>query len=191
MQELSDNLSKVVTELSIPPPKQTFAEVPKPQQNLLPLNIDIANVRPTNQSRPRKGLPPIAHPNACKYYDNLAHGDSIVKRISYKLFIKSQSTLKIALNGKGTRDNHHFVNETLQLDKEPKNIIIHVGTNDLNNGISPPKVIEIMNSLTSSIKHKFPNSKVILSSVLSRQNNLSFNSQMNSYNDLLQQFHPI
>ena len=86
------------------------------------------------------------------------------------------------------RDIHHFVNGTLQLDKEPKNIFIHVGTNDLNNGISPPKVIEMMNSLTSSIKHKFPNSKVILSSVLSRQNNLSFNSQMNSYNDLLQQF---
>ena len=63
-----------------------------------------------------------------------------------------------------------------------------MGTNDLNNGISPPKVIEMMNSHTFSIKHKFPNSKVILSSVLSRQNNLSFNSQMNSYNDLLQQF---
>ena len=69
----------------------------------------------------------------------LYFGDSIVKRISYKLFIKGQSTLKIALlSGKGTRDIHHFVNETLQLDKEPKNIFIHVGTNDLNNGISPP-----------------------------------------------------
>ena len=188
MQELSDNLSKVVTELSIPTPKQTFAELPKPQQNLLPHNIDITNARPTNQSRPQRGLPPIAHPNASNYYDNLTLGNSIVKRISCKLFIKGQSTLKIALSEKGTSDIHHFVNEALQLDKEPKNIFIHVGTNDLNNGISPPKVIEMMNSLTSSIKHKFPNSKVILSSVLSRQNNLSVNSQMNSYNDLLQQF---
>ena len=146
------------------------------------------SIRPTNQSRPQRGLPPIAHPNASKYYDNLILGDSVVKRISYKLFIKGQSTLKIALSGKGTRDIHHFVNETLQLDKESKNIFIHVGTNGLNNGISPPKVIEMMNSLTFSIKHKFPNSKIILSSVLSRQNNLSFNSQMKSYNDLLQQF---
>ena len=128
MQELSDNLSKVVTELSIPTPKQTFAEVPKPEQNLLPHNFDITNVRPTNQSRPQRGLPPIAHPNARKYYDNLILGDSIVKRISYKLFIKGQSTLKIALRGKGTRHIHHFVNETQQLDKEPKNIFIHVGT---------------------------------------------------------------
>ena len=188
MQELSDNLSKVVTKLSIPAPKQTFPEVPKPLQNLLPHNNDITNARPTNQSRPQRGLPPIAHPDASKYYDNLILGDPIVKRISYKLFIKGQSTLKIAFSGKGTRNIHHFVNETLQLDKEPKNIFIHVGTNDINNGILLPKVIEIMNSLTSLMKHKFPNSKVILSLVLSRQNNLSFDSQMNSYNDLLQQF---
>ena len=66
MQELSDNLSKVVSKLSIHTPKQTFAEVPKPQQNLLPHNIDITNVRPTNQSRPQRGMPPIAHPNASK-----------------------------------------------------------------------------------------------------------------------------
>ena len=95
MQELSDNLSKVVTELSTPTPKQTFAEVPEPQQNPLPHNIDITNARPTNQSRPERGLPSIAHPNAGKYYDNLILGDSIVKRISYKLLIKGQSTLKL------------------------------------------------------------------------------------------------
>ena len=63
----------------------------------------MISARPTTQSRPQKGLPPIAHPNASKYYDNLILGDSIVKRISYKLFIKGQSTLKIALSEKGTR----------------------------------------------------------------------------------------
>ena len=59
MQELSGNLSKVLTELSIPTPKQTFAEVSEPQQNLH--YIDMTNARPTNQSRSQTGLPPIAH----------------------------------------------------------------------------------------------------------------------------------
>ena len=52
IQELSDNLSKVLTELSIPTSKQTFAEVSKPQQNLLPHNIDMIGARATIHSRP-------------------------------------------------------------------------------------------------------------------------------------------
>ena len=46
MQELSDNLSKVLPELSIPTPKQSFAELSKRQQNLLPHNIDLISARP-------------------------------------------------------------------------------------------------------------------------------------------------
>ena len=107
-----------------------------------------------------------------------------------RLFSEKQclTFLKSTFLNAGSRCIYHFINETLQLDKGPKNVFIHVGTNDLNNGISPPsrKVVEMMNSLTSSIKNKFPNNKVIKSSVLSRLNSLGFNSQMNSYDDLLQ-----
>ena len=101
MHELSDNLSKVLTELSIPTPKKTFAEVSKPQQNLLPHNIDMISAKPTIQSRPQKDCHQLHTQMLVNIiYDNLVLGDLIVKGISYKLFIKGQSTLKIALNVK-------------------------------------------------------------------------------------------
>ena len=40
------------------------------------------------------------HPNANKQFDNLILGDSIIKRISHKLFSKHQEKLKISLSGR-------------------------------------------------------------------------------------------
>ena len=106
-----------------------------------PFTLFIFNIynNHKNTSRPQRGLPPIAQQDGGKYYDNLIFGDSVVKQISYKLFIKGQPTLKIALSRNGTKDIHHFVNETLQLDRDLKNVFIHGGKNDLNNEFHHPK----------------------------------------------------
>ena len=65
------------------------------------------------------------HPNANKQFDNLILGDSIIKRISHRLFLRHQETLKISSSGRGTKDVHSFVNEKLQLNVHPKNVLFN------------------------------------------------------------------
>ena len=111
------------------------------------------------------------HPNANKQFDNLILGDSIINRISHKLFSKHQETLKISLSGRGTRDFHSFVNEKLQLNLHPKNVFIQVGSNDLSNNIKPNKLMEMTENLSFSIKEKFESSNLIFCGIIPRIDN--------------------
>ena len=94
----------------------------------------------------------MTHPNANKQFNNLILGDSIMKRISHKLFSKHQKTMKICFSGRSTRDVHSLLNEKLQFNIHPKNVSIQVGSNDLSNNTKPNKLMEMTENLSVSIK---------------------------------------
>ena len=70
-------------------------------------------------------------------------------------------------------DVHTFVNET-EVEKEPKKILLQVGTNTLSNADEPDPsaFFSEMGRTISALRGKFPNAKIFVSSLLPRKDHL-------------------
>ena len=138
--------------------------------------------QPTNHSNILKESP--AH--LSHGYDHIVIGDSIVSGVSYKRFVADESTLKISLRGKGIKEVHRYISDKLNnLSKDPSNIFIHVGSNDLQNGTSPENLLTLTEELGGCLIHHFPHSTKIFSSVINRIGNDGFNQSAKVYSNLL------
>ena len=179
IKEISEKLASIQSELT-DYVKPTETESPSRNGQTIGQFDKQSSMSSTDQNK--------IHPNANKQFVNLILGDSIIKRISHKLFSKHQETLKISLSGRGRRDVHSFVNEKLQLNVHPKNVFIQVGSNDLSNNIKPNKLMEMTENLSFSIKEKFESSNLIFCGIIPRIDNEAFNYHMKIYNNMLKNF---
>ena len=68
-------------------------------------------------------------------HDNIAHliiGDSIIQGINENKFHKNFGMKVASLRGKGIIEVHEYLDQVIFKRGNPKNIIIHTGSNDVN-----------------------------------------------------------
>ena len=70
------------------------------------------------------------------------------------------------------------------LRKKPKFLIIHVGTNDIKNS-SRAKIMEHFEEITELVSRNSPSTKLILSSVIMRNDDGKLNDEIGHVNELL------
>ena len=103
--------------------------------------------------------------------EHLIIGDSIIQNISSDKFHKGKKTKIITQRGKGIDNVMDYLHQT---ELDPKNLIIHTGSNDIAN-MDVDNVKEKFESLFDIIIKKFKNSKVYISVPINRYGNSSFN----------------
>ena len=105
--------------------------------------------------------------------EHLIIGDSLVQGIKETLFHKNATTKVVSLRGKGIKEVYEFLDKAIFTEGKPKNIIIHIGSNDLTEvkSVEEGKNLEIKyEELISMVKKKFDSSKIIISMVINRFN---------------------
>ena len=109
--------------------------------------------------------------------DDLQHlivGDSIVQGIKNQQFHKGQNTKVISLRGRGLQEVRKYFQSVLLEGSQPKNIFIHVGSNDVLNDTAE-NFIKEYETLIEEIKIKFQDSKLFVSLIIQKVNNEHFN----------------
>ncbi len=96
----------------------------------------------------------------------LVVGDSILKGIKPHLFDKSGKAFIKTLNGRRIKDVAHFIDGIKE--NNLKSILCHVGTNDLSDKLSST-ILRDFKDLIHIIKFKFPNVRILISSIVSRE----------------------
>ena len=105
--------------------------------------------------------------------DDLQHlivGDSIVQGIKNQQFYKGQTTKVISLRGKGSQEVRKYFQSVSLEGSQPKNIFIHVGSNDVLNDTAE-KFKKEYETLIEEIKIKFQDSKLFVSLIIQKVNN--------------------
>ena len=116
--------------------------------------------------------------------EHLIIGDSLVQGIKETLFHKNATTKVVSLRGKGIKEVYEFLDKVIFTEGKPKNIIIHIGSNDLTKvkSVEEGKNLEIKyEELISMVKKKFDSSKIIISMVINRFNE-EFNRKAQTFN---------
>ena len=101
--------------------------------------------------------------------EHLIIGDSLVKIIKENLFYKNATTKVVPFRGKGIKETYEFLDKAIFTKGRPKNIMIHIGSNDLTKvkSVEEGKNLEIKyEELISMVKKKFDCSKIIISVVI-------------------------
>ena len=135
----------------------------------------------------RQFLKATSTPNDNIIYESVEHliiGDSLVQRIKETLFHKNATTKVVSLRGKGIKEVYEFLDKVIFTEGKPKNIIIHIGSNDLTKvkSVEEGKSLEIKyEELISMVKKKFDSSKIIISMVINRFNE-EFNRKAQTFN---------
>ena len=90
----------------------------------------------------------------------------------------------VSLRGKGIKEVYELLDKVIFTEGKPKNIIIHIGSNDLTKvkSVEEGKNLEIKyEELISMVKKKFDSSKIIMSMVINRFNE-EFNRKAQTFN---------
>ena len=116
--------------------------------------------------------------------EHLIIGDSLVQGIKENLFHKNAATKVVSLRRKGIKEAYEFLDKAIFTKGKPKNIIIHIGPNDL----TKVKLVEggknlgiKYGELISMVKKKFDSLKIIISMVINRFNK-EFNRKPQTFN---------
>jgi len=114
-------------------------------------------------------------------------GDSLVKnvqgwRVSNGKRVK---TVVKSFSGASVNDMFDYIQPTIR--QHPEHIILHVGTNDLKNS-NPRKVAERIVDLGNLVETESPNTKVTISSLLTRSDDPSLASKIKEVNKILKTF---
>ena len=114
-------------------------------------------------------------------------GDSLVKnvqgwRVSNGKRVK---TVVKSFSGASVNDMFDYIQTTIR--QHPEHIILHVGTNDLKYS-NPRKVAEKIVDLGYLAETDSPNTKVTISSLLTRSDDLSLASKIKEVNKILKSF---
>ena len=114
---------------------------------------------------------------------HLIIGDSIIQGIKGSLFHKGKNTQVVSLRGKGVTEVKEYIQK---MSTQPKNIIIHCGSNDLVKSTSED-VSNKVAILIDIIKEKFKNSKILISIPLYRLGNEPFNRKIQKFGSLVKE----
>ena len=115
---------------------------------------------------------------------HLIVGDSIIQGIKEQIFHKGQRTKIVSLKGKGMNEVRDHIERMSIQGKDPQNITIHVGSNDLNH-YSPELLSKKFEDLIEYIQEKLRFSKILISLVLQKMGNYQFNRKAREVNQLL------
>ncbi|CAB3987388.1 Scavenger receptor cysteine-rich type 1 M130 [Paramuricea clavata] len=111
-------------------------------------------------------------------------GDSMLKHLNPRR-IQQGIDQKISIKtfpGAGVDEMTHYVKPTLQ--KKPKHIILHIGTNDLQTK-SPDALIKAVTKLGEAITQEISGIELTLSEVITRTDDLQLADKVNIYNNKL------
>lgn len=90
-----------------------------------------------------------------------------------------------SFSGASANDMFDYIQPTIR--QHPEHIILHVGTNDFKNSNSR-KVAERIVDLGNLVETESPNTKVTISSLLTRSDDLSLTSKIKEVNKILKTF---
>ena len=97
----------------------------------------------------------------------LTYIDSNAKHINlYKLFHKQRVNTRRCYTLQQAIDR--FNNELPVEGQEPTDIVLHVGTNNLDHD-SPQEIVRLMNEFVQCVKNKFPKATIHISEILPRK----------------------
>ena len=119
--------------------------------------------------------------------DNIEHliiGDSIIQGINENKFHKNFGTKVVPLRGKGIIEVCEYLDQVIFKRGNPKNIIIHTGSNDINK-LTIDEMENRFEELIEFVKNKFGASKIIISMVIDRFGNDEFKQKVQSFNTVL------
>ena len=120
--------------------------------------------------------------------DNIEHliiEDSIIQGINKSKFHKNFRTEVVSLRGKGIIEVHEYLDQVIFKRGNPKNIIIHTGTNDIKK-LTIDKMENRFEELIEFVKNKFSTSKIIIIyMVIDRFGNEEFKQKVQTFNTVL------
>lgn len=143
-----------------------------------------------NQGAPQKketrSYKPITFPDNC---DNLIISDSMGKRISGKKMTedKNEVTCIRSYSGLKIQEMITLVQQTAETQSCDivQNVILHVGTNNVNTGENNETVRKNVKKLLATVSHKFPNAHVHISSIIPRKGNETTQNTVKSMNNII------
>ena len=109
-------------------------------------------------------------------------GDSLLNGIKANGFKKQNVTIK-AHSGATSEDIIHYIKPVI--NKKPDKVIIHCGTNDIPKDI---KTIDNLKKIDDYIKVNSPNTKLVLSAIITRQDNREYGIKVGTMNERLKKF---
>ena len=115
---------------------------------------------------------------------HLIIGDSIIQGIKEQVFHKGKRTKVLSLKGKGINAVRDYIERMSLQGKDPQNIIIHVGSNDLNH-YSLALLSKEFEDLIEYIQEKHRFSKILICLVSQKMGNYQFNRKAREVNQLL------
>ena len=125
------------------------------------------------------------HSKLDRHIDVAIVGDSMLKHVNPA---KLQKSLKRNVNvktfpGAKVADMHHYVKPMLTY--APDYLIMHVGTNDLIKQSSPHQISMSIANLGQEINKKFPTTKLIISELITRNDDPQINTKVKQVNTKL------
>ena len=160
-----------------------FSALVEPQVEPNQSHAETEESRPgansTNKSKDDK-----CHNQAVKKRKTVIVGDSLVKGLNqYKLAKSSKQNVGVkCFAGATVGDMSDYIKPVLR--RKPDNIVLHVGTNDT----TSRKATEIMNDidkLCQEIKEAAPETEIIISELVNREDNTKAKTTVNEVNKLL------
>ena len=110
-------------------------------------------------------------------------GDSMLNGIEEnKLSMKHRNVKVRNFPGANIDDMSDYIKPILS--RKPKNIILHIGTNDCINS-TPGQIYAKIQNLTIAIKEKLPNANIIISSIINRKDNTKAQENVSQFNFIL------
>ena len=118
--------------------------------------------------------------------EHLIIGNSIIPGINENKFHKNFGTKVVSLRGKGIVEIHEYLDQVIFKRGNPKNIIIHTGSNDINK-LTIDEMENRFEELIEFVKNKFGTSKITISMVIhvDRFGNEEFKQKVQSFNTVL------
>ena len=113
-------------------------------------------------------------------------GDSIIQHVQgWKLSTSDKHVAVKSFSGARIADMDDYLKPLLR--KDPDEIILHVGTNNIRDE-SPRSVAEGIVNLVTQAQQDFPSTRLAISPLLPRSDNLDFNDKIKEANKILNSF---
>lgn len=148
------------------------------------LNCDENNNNNRNDNRGDRNRNRNRHANsdgnAAQYKEKvLIVGDSMTKFIKPNKLSKKHHVQSYSFAGAKVEDMNDFVKPLLR--RRPDKVIVHVGTNNVKDD-NPKRVKGKIAELVDTIRNEQPNAKIVLSSVIHRNDDRSLNGSIDQVN---------
>lgn len=113
-------------------------------------------------------------------------GDSMIKEIQGWKLSKNPRTVVKSFSGAKVADMYHYVQPSLE--KNPDEIIMHIGTNDIKLDTIPQSLADSIVDLCDSVERQAPGTSISISGIVRRNDDAQLNTIISKVNKCLQKF---